>query len=110
MNFARLQDREDTGLGDWEAYRLRYRRGEWRAPIFRDMILADIASFPAPPAILDIGCGSGFDDDVRMQRPIVNAAGQYVGVDPDAAEGPQFHRTLFEDAPLAPTRSTWRSP
>ncbi len=102
MSSTQLQGREATGSADWEAYRRRYQRGEWRAPIFCDMILSDIALTPAPPAILDIGCGSGFDDDTRLQRRIIEAAGQYIGVDPDAAEGPQFHRALFEDAPLAP--------
>ena len=85
-----------------ESYRSRYRDGEWRAPIFCDMILDDVRSFPAPPVVLDIGCGSGFDDDLRLQQTIVESAGRYIGVDPDAGMGPQFIRSSFEDAPLDP--------
>jgi SAM-dependent methyltransferase len=66
------------------------------------MILDDLASFPTAPTVLDIGCGSGFDDDIELQRSIVASAGRYIGVDPDAAEGPQFHRAAFEDAPIEP--------
>jgi SAM-dependent methyltransferase len=66
------------------------------------MVLSEMKSLAAAPAILDIGCGSGFDDDLKLQQRIIAAAGQYVGVDPDAGEGMHFHRTLFENAPLPP--------
>jgi SAM-dependent methyltransferase len=91
----------------WDDYLGRYRSGEWRAPIFRDMVLADVARVDGPARILDIGCGRGFDDDLDLQASIASHAGVYVGVEPDpaAALGPYFseaHRCLFEDAPLAP--------
>lgn len=87
-------------MGDWQKYRVRYQEGEWRAPIFCDMILEDIATFSTPSIILDIGCGSGFDDDLKLQKKIVEAAGQYIGIDPDANEKSDFIRTLFEDAAI----------
>src|SRR3954454_16360243 len=89
-------------MPDWQSYLSRYRKGEWRAPIFCDIVLSDIGSFSSPPLVLDIGCGSGFDDDARLQGRIIQAAGRYIGVDPDANEGPQFIRTTFEEAPLEP--------
>ncbi|CAN0488568.1 unnamed protein product, partial [Phaeothamnion confervicola] len=45
----------------------RYRSGEWRAPIFRDLILAD-AEQENCSTFLDIGCGRGFDDEPAIQQ------------------------------------------
>jgi SAM-dependent methyltransferase len=65
-------------------------------------VLAEVASFPDPPSILDIGCGSGFDDDPELQRKILEAAGEYVGVDPDVDDRPACIKSTLEEAPLDP--------
>lgn len=92
---------------DWTPYLERYRAGEWRDRIFRDMILADAAARGDRPTILEIGCGDGFDGDVPLQRSIAAAAGHYTGIEPDTqiTLGDYFqetHRCFFEDAPIAP--------
>jgi SAM-dependent methyltransferase len=92
---------------DWTPYVERFRRGEWRAPIFRDMILDDARELGRGLTFLDIGCGKGFDRDLRLQQSLAAAAGEYVGIepDPDVPLGPHFsrtHRCLFEEAPLRP--------
>jgi len=71
------------------------------------MVLNAIADAPSCPRVLDIGCGLGFDDDLRLQTSIAAAAGAYVGVEPDpeiplAPYFEETHRCYFEDAPLAP--------
>src|SRR5690349_9389236 len=91
----------------WDSYLERYRTATWRGPIWRDMVLKAIADAPARPRVLDIGCGLGFDDDLRLQTSIAAAAGSYVGVEPapEIPLAPYFeeaHRCYFEDAPLAP--------
>jgi SAM-dependent methyltransferase len=70
------------------------------------MILTDVRRAKPQPTVLDIGCGNGFDGDVPLQRSIAEAAGSYVGIEPDPeiALGQYFtetHRCLFEHAPLA---------
>lgn len=92
-------------MSKWSEYYRRYQEGEWRTPIFRDLILHEIAQHPSA-TVLDIGCGDGFDDDLDMQRQIAEAAITYIGIEPDAEIqlAPYFtgqHRCLFEDAPLA---------
>lgn len=86
-------------------YMERYRCGEWRAKIFRDMILNDAAAFGPDCVIADIGCGSGFAGDRHLQASIAAVAGQYVGIEPDidVALGPEFttvYRCPFETAPI----------
>jgi SAM-dependent methyltransferase len=90
----------------WAVYLERYRAGEWRDQIFHDLILADARRLGPRPVILDIGCGDGFDVDVPLQRSIAQAAGRFIGVEPDPAVslGDYFtetHRCLFQDARLA---------
>jgi SAM-dependent methyltransferase len=73
----------------------------------RDVVLEAISGVPGRARVLDIGCGRGFDNDLRLQASIAAAAGSYVGVEPDPEVplGPYFgetHRCLFEDAPLPP--------
>lgn len=92
--------------GRWEPYLRRYRGGEWRDRVFRDMILEDARRMAGPVTFVDIGCGHGFDGDVPLQRSLAAEAGRYVGIEPDRKIelGPYFtetHRCLFEDAPLA---------
>jgi SAM-dependent methyltransferase len=91
----------------WKVYQDRYRRGEWRAPIFRDMILQDVRQLGRAPVLLDIGCGSGFDGDLRLQQSLASAAKTYIGIEPDshvelATHFSESYRCLFEDCPLKP--------
>jgi SAM-dependent methyltransferase len=88
-------------------YQSRYQKEQWRSPIFRDMILTDIVNRGPAPTVLDIGCGRGFDGDSSLQSTLAQAAGSYIGVEPDPTinPGPYFspvHRCLFEDAPITP--------
>jgi SAM-dependent methyltransferase len=90
----------------WTPYITRYRSGEWRDRIFRDMVLADAQRLGPGPAILDIGCGEGLDGSVLLQRSLAEAAGRFIGIEPDPAVilGDYFtetHRCSFEAAPLA---------
>jgi SAM-dependent methyltransferase len=94
----------------WAPYLQRYADGEWRAAIFRDMILSDAQMLSQKKdnlSFLDIGCGGGFDSDPKLQRSIAQAAGKYIGIEPDTdiELSPVFHsvhRCCFEDAPLDP--------
>jgi SAM-dependent methyltransferase len=88
-------------------YQGRYLNGEWRARIFRDIILDDIATLSQKPTVLDIGCGCGFDNNVDLQRQIAEASGRYIGVEPDpAVEVQSFVDTkitaTFEQAEIQP--------
>jgi len=93
----------------WAPYLQRYASGEWRAPIFRDMVLADARALEhgrGKLSFLDIGCGGGFDGDARLQHSLARVAGEYIGVEPDEAieVGDMFsatHRCFFEDADIA---------
>src|SRR6185295_10956780 len=92
---------------DWQPFIDRFRRGEWRAPIFRDLILHDVGNLRDKPTLLDIGCGKGFDNDIKLQQSLAAASGEYIGIepDPDIPLGDYFtssYRSLFEDAPLTP--------
>ena len=92
----------------WEPFLRRYTDGEWRAPIFRDMLLADAKALEKDRGgltFLDIGCGGGFDGDGELQASIAQVAGQYIGIEPDTAIeiGSMFsssYRCSFEDAPI----------
>ncbi len=91
----------------WAPYVERYRAGEWRDRIFRDMVLADAATPGGRPTVLDIGCGKGLDGSVPLQRSVAEASGRFIGVEPDpeiplGGHFTETHRCLFEDAPLAP--------
>jgi SAM-dependent methyltransferase len=98
-----------TNEAEWMPFVERYRRGEWRAPIFTDILLAETRRLgPAQSlTLLDIGCGKGFDDDKRLQEKIAAQAGRYLGVEPDEniAPNPIFHQRYacrFEEAPIDP--------
>jgi len=91
----------------WDPYLRRYRDGEWRALVFRDLILSEARRLgpDGTLALLDIGCGSGFDNDPRIQKALAEAAGRYIGVEPDArcTLEPVFsaaHRCPLERAPI----------
>lgn len=84
----------------------RYQRGEWRTPIFRDLILADIVE-RKPAVVLDIGCGSGFDGEPAVSRSLAEHSCRYIGIEPDESVAkPDFvtemHRSIFESAALQP--------
>ena len=93
----------------WIPYLQRYRDGEWRAPIFRDMVLADAEALKQKDGeltLLDIGCGGGFDSDAKLQNSIARVATQYIGIEPDTdiVLGSIFsstHRCTFENAQIA---------
>lgn len=83
-----------------------YRRGTWRAPLFRDFVMNDFRRIGDGAAVLDVGCGGGFDDSVELQFDIGKEAGLFWGVEPDpeVIHQPVFddiHNCGFEDAPLA---------
>jgi SAM-dependent methyltransferase len=86
----------------------RYRQGEWRAPILLDLIKNDINRRGRAPAVLDIGCGRGFDDDLDLQRALAAHAGSFIGVEPDigleiGSHFTEVHRSSFEDAAIPPS-------
>lgn len=93
----------------WRPYLARYRNGEWRASVWRDMILADARRLEAlngRPRVLDIGCGGGFDNDKNLQRSLAEHSLEYIGVEPDASIrlGDYFsskYQCTFEQAPIS---------
>jgi len=94
---------------DIAEYERRYRDVEWRAKIFRDMILADARRLGGPEGLcfLDIGCGRGFDSDAKLQEDLARACASYVGVEPDDEIAlldvfTRVHRSTLEDAELEP--------
>lgn len=94
-------------MDPWKPYVDRYRGGEWRDSIFRDMVLRDAGGPGGPPTILDIGCGKGLDGSVPLQRSVAEAAGRFIGVEPDpeitlGGHFTETHRCLFEEATIAP--------
>jgi SAM-dependent methyltransferase len=86
----------------------RYRNGEDRDQIFRDLILDSVHGFaPEARTVLDIGCGHGFDGNAELQRSIAAQATRFIGVEPDQGIAApdyftEFHHTSLEDAPIAP--------
>jgi SAM-dependent methyltransferase len=92
---------------NWTSYQDSYRGGVYRDRVFHDMILDDARPAGKDLTVLDIGCGSGFDTDVPLQKAMARAAGTFVGIEPDADVTPgayfhTVHRCLFEDAPIPP--------
>jgi SAM-dependent methyltransferase len=99
--------REPFSDATWGELLRRWCQGAYRASFFRDMILTDVRRLGPEPALLDIGCGRGFDGEPGLRRSLAELAGQYVGIEPDASipvlDGcTQVHRCPLEDAPLAP--------
>lgn len=88
----------------------RYRMA-WRGPaeFFAQLVLDDLASPGASgqASVLDIGCGGGFMGSGFWQAQIAAAAGQVIGVEPDAQAEPapvfaQVLRQAFEDVLIEP--------
>lgn len=92
----------------WSKYIERYRNGEWRSPIFHDMILDDAVRFDECGTFLDIGCGRGFDDNTKLQKSLIESCGKYIGIEPDSdirliPELYEVHRCTFDEAPIEPS-------
>lgn len=92
---------------EWTPYLKRYRGGEWRDRIFRDLVAEEVRCLGGGPTILDIGCGRGLDGSVPLQRSIADLAAHYIGIEPDpeiplANHFSETHRTRFEEAPIRP--------
>jgi len=99
--------REAFSDGTWDEFARRWEGGDYRASLFRDMILADVRRLGPRPTLLDIGCGRGLDGEPGLQQSLAERAGRYVGIEPDAAVPvgecfTQVHRCPLEDAPLEP--------
>ncbi|MBN2318029.1 MAG: class I SAM-dependent methyltransferase [Acidobacteria bacterium] len=92
----------------WHPYLQRYRNGEWRARIWRDMIVADVKRLERENGklrVLDIGCGGGFDNDAKLQQSLSAVSLEYIGIEPDESIelGDIFtseYRCPFECAPI----------
>lgn len=91
----------------WAPYMQRYRTGEWRTLLFRDLILADVVRMQGPLTFLDVGCGRGFDDDPRIQKTLSERCSHFIGVEPDTQMKlgdwfDELHRSVLEEAPIEP--------
>jgi SAM-dependent methyltransferase len=92
----------------WRTWLARLNSWEWRTPVFFEIVSREIGvrSGATRPAVLDIGCGLGFDGEVRFQQALAAQAGRFIGVEPDFTVDPpqifsEVHRTTLEDAPIA---------
>jgi SAM-dependent methyltransferase len=92
---------------DFQHYAQRFQHGEWRTPLFHEMVVGDIQakSNEQSLTILDIGCGNGFDTSKEAQRSLAALAQRYIGVEPDmkiVLEDffSETHRCLFEEAEI----------
>jgi len=89
----------------WDEYRRRWRQGAYRASFFCEMVRDDIERRGPRPAVLDIGCGRGFDGEAGLQNSLATLAGQYIGIEPDTSLQvadcfTKVHRSTLEDAPV----------
>jgi SAM-dependent methyltransferase len=55
--------------------------------------------------VLDIGCGLGFDGELRFQEALSAQAGRFIGIEPDRTIDPpkifsEVYQTTLEDAPI----------
>jgi len=106
MLTARERDVRESKMKSWKTLvRQRYSAGEWRSPIFRDLVLESIREHG--PRVLDIGCGHGFDDSQDLQREIAEQAQTFTGVEPDPEiEVPDYfdvtHHCVLEQASVSP--------
>lgn len=98
---------DPTSNPRYKPYIERYRSGEWRATIMRDLVLDQLSALGSEATVLDIGCGLGFDDSIDLQKSIAAASGKFIGIEPDPGVelGPHFSQVLrssFEDSAIAP--------
>jgi SAM-dependent methyltransferase len=89
----------------WTPFAHRYRQGEWRTPIFYDMVLRDTQQLHGEACVLDIGCGRGFDLAPDFQSRLRAMCRHYIGIEPDVGVPiadcfDEVHHCLFEQAPL----------
>lgn len=82
-------------------------QGHWRTPVYYEMVSAEAAQFErrGKPTILDIGCGKGFDGELRYQELLAERAGRYIGIEPDRSIDipnvfTEVFKTSFEEAPI----------
>ena len=68
----------------WATFVSRFRSGEWRTPIFYDMVMTDLGSSEriGNATVVDVGCGKGFDCDPTYQRRLGQAAAMFIGIEP----------------------------
>lgn len=102
-----MENLSDEFSIEYDLYLRRYLHGEWRAPIFRDLIVADAKRMQQNErlVLLDIGCGCGFDNNAKLQDSLAKLAHQYVGVEPDIGIRLRDiftteYRCRFEDASI----------
>ena len=108
MPAIQRENHEPFSDATWEDFLRRWLLGAYRASFFHDMVLADVRRLGPKPAVLDIGCGRGFDGDPALQRSLAELAGRYVGIEPDLSVRlsdcfTQVHRCTLEAASLAPS-------
>lgn len=111
---AHVIDRTDADVmaresDNWRIWLARLRTKEWRTPIFFEIVSREIRTRTGArrPTVLDIGCGLGFDGEVRYQQALSTQAGRFIGIEPDRAIDPpkffsEVYQTTLEEAPIAP--------
>ena len=67
---------------------------EWRTPVYYELITGEFEQFPKPITVLEIGCGRGFDNNVRLQHKMAAEVDKFVGIEPDLSVDPQ---PIFSD-------------
>jgi SAM-dependent methyltransferase len=92
---------------NWSDYLDRWKAGQSRAVLFRDMVVDEMRGLGRAATVLDIGCGRGFESFPPLQKTVAGEAGRFLGVEPDESipVGPHFaevYRCRLEDAPLVP--------
>jgi SAM-dependent methyltransferase len=108
-----MQSTDDSVTGalgpEWHRWLERLARGEWRTPIFYEMVSAEIQRRAGHglPTVLDIGCGKGFDGELRYQAQLAQQAGRFIGIEPDPSVDlpdvfTEVFRSSLEDAPIRP--------
>ena len=107
MELQSLPAGVDSPALELSAALARYREGESRKTIFRDLVRGSIRKCADGPSVLDIGCGHGFDGDADLQRSIADEAARFIGIEPDPdIVAPDYftevHHSTFEDAALQP--------
>ena len=70
----------DAPVSWQENAKQRYLGGEWRSPIFKDLV---VESLTPDSTVLDIGCGHGFDHDAELQQEISGQCARLIGIEPD---------------------------
>ena len=92
----------------WRTWLARLNRGEWRTPVFFEIVSREIhaRSGRTRPTVMDVGCGRGFDGETRFQEALSVQAGKFIGVEPDLTVDPpaifsEVFRSPLEETPIA---------